>query len=260
MVAATLTRRLPLARARIEHTAACGLAFDVFGGPLVAVCGLAGGAGTTTLALLIADRAARESTAPVLLTEADSQRAGLAALSGRATPRPLASLAARLHDDEAPSDTFAELPTGLRLIAATPQRSPLVDDAAIVELLDQARAAHGLVVVDCGTSWTAASPVLARASHIIWTAPATQHAALRARSALESVAPPPGRSREALAVTRVAPGRAVSVRALRRIARQRCDELVLIGHDPALTGGESSGEATHTRALIALAALLRRQA
>ena len=259
MGAATLTTRIALARARTEHTEAWGLAFDALGGPLVAVCGLTGGAGTTTLALLIANAAARESTAPVLLTEADPQRAGLAALTGRTTPLPLASLAAHVHDDEAPSDTFAELPTGLRLIASMPQRSPFVDDASIVGLLDQARAAHALVVVDCGTSWTAVSPILARASHIIWTTPATRHAALRASSTLETVAPPAGRSREALAVTRVAPGRTVGVRALRCIARQRCDQLVLIGHDAALSRGEPPGRAIHGRAVTALAALLRRQ-
>ena len=260
MDATTLTLRTPLARAaRANRATAYGLAFDALGGPLVAVCGLTGGAGTTTLALLLANRAARESTTPVLLTEADPARAGLAALTGRATPRSLAALAAHLHDEEAPRDTFAELSTGLRLIAAAAQPAPSVEREDLGALLSEARAAHGLVVVDCGTSWTADSPALSTASHIVWTAPATASAATRAAHALNAVAPSPGRAWEALAVTRITPARAVSVRTLRRIARARCDQLVLIDHDDALATGEQPHETAHARPLTSLAGLLQRQ-
>src|SRR5437762_14195163 len=110
MDAATLTMRVPLARAgRRTSAGAGGLAFDVLGGPIVAVCGLTGGAGTSTLAFALADRAARKSSAPVLLTEADPQHAGLAALTGRHTPLPLATLATRVDDRQVPRETFAEL-------------------------------------------------------------------------------------------------------------------------------------------------------
>ena len=260
MDATTLTMRIPLARtARADRATTYGLAFDALGGPLVAVCGLTGGAGTTTLALLLATCAAGESATPVLLTEADPARAGLAALTGRATPRSLAALAAHLRDEEAPRDTFAELSTGLRLIAAAAQPAPRVERDEVGALLSEARAAHGLVVVDCGTSWTAGSPALTNASHIVWTAPAMASAATRAAHALDAVAPPPGRAHEALAVTRIRRARAVNVRTLRRIARARCEQLVLIDHDDALARGEQPRETAHGRALTSLAGLLRRQ-
>jgi MinD-like ATPase involved in chromosome partitioning or flagellar assembly len=258
--ATTLTMRIPVARTvRANRATTYGLAFDALGGPLVAVCGLTGGAGTTSLALLLANGAARESTTPVLLTEADPARAGLAALTGHATPRSLGALAAHLHDKEAPRDTFAELPTGLRLIAAAAQPAPSVEHEEVATLLTEARAAHGLVIVDCGTSWTADSPALTNASHIIWTTPATASAATRAARALDAVAPPPGRACEALAVTRLTPARAVSVRSLRRIARARCEQLVLIDHDDALARGEQPHGTAHGQALTSLGGLLRRQ-
>jgi len=258
--AAALTMRLPLARrARESRLLGHGLRFDTLAGPVVAVCGLVGGAGTTTVALALADSAARESRAPILLTEADPTRAGLAAVTGRATPRPLAALAAHLHDQDVPHDTFAELPTGLRLIAAAAQPSPQVDRDALDALLAEANAAHGLVVIDCSTSWTADSPALASATHIIWTTQASTTAAARVPQVLAALAPPPGRALEALAVTRVAPARAASVRALRRAVRDRCDRLVLIDHDPALATGNAPGHEVHGRALASLASLLCRR-
>ena len=155
MESASLTAHLPLAiGARSARARPGALAFDALGGPLVAICGLTGGAGTSTLALLLARQAARDSNAPVLLTEHDAQRPGLAAIAGRATPRPLIALAHDLANERPPVDTFAELDDGLRLIAATPQPVPQVDAASVRALLDEARAAHGLVVIDCGTNWT----------------------------------------------------------------------------------------------------------
>lgn len=260
MDATTLTMRIPLARTvRVNRATTYGLAFDALGGPLLAVCGLTGGAGTTTLALLLANCAARESTTPVLLTEADPARAGLAVLTGRASPRSLTALAAHLHDDQAPRDTFAELSTRLRLIAAAAHPTPRVEREHVGALLTQARDAHGLVVVDCGTSWTADSSALTNASHIIWTTPATASAATRAAHALDAVAPPPGRAHEALAATRITGARAVNVRTLRRIARTRCEQLVLVDYDEALARGEPPRETAHARGLTSLAGLLRRQ-
>ncbi|HEX5926038.1 MAG TPA: hypothetical protein VFY45_19565, partial [Baekduia sp.] len=79
-----------------------GLAFDELGGPLVAVCGLAGGAGTSTVTFALAQQAAATSTAPMLLTEADPLRAGLGVLAGNMSPHPLAELARRVAEDAAP--------------------------------------------------------------------------------------------------------------------------------------------------------------
>jgi hypothetical protein len=260
MGAAAIAARIPLPRAvPRDRASVCGLAFDQLGGPLIAVCGLAGGAGTSTLALVLARQAAAESAAPVLLAEADPLRAGLAALAGRATPRPLVALAQQADDDVVPTDTFVELTPGLRLIAATPQPGTPVGPDALSALLDEARDAHGLVIVDCGTHWTAASPVLSQATHIIWTLPATPVGLTRGQAQFAAdVTPTPGRWREVLAATATTPRPLVSVRALRKVARQRCDRLVLIPHSAALARGEQGASDATSRALTGLAATLRR--
>ena len=86
--------RLPVAT-RTDVSASHGLRFDELGGPLVAVCGLVGGSGASTLAYALARQAARESPVPVLLTEADARRAGLAVLAGQTTRLGLSDLAQR---------------------------------------------------------------------------------------------------------------------------------------------------------------------
>jgi hypothetical protein len=260
MEAAAIAARLqlPLA-ARRDSAGVCGLAFDQPGGPLVAVCGLTGGAGTSTLAFVLGCQAAAESAAPVLLAEADPVRAGLAVLAGRATPRPLVALAREVDDDAVPTDTFVELSPGLRLIAATPQPGISVRRDALRALLDEARDVHGLVIVDCGTQWTPESPVLARATHIIWTVPATPIGLTRGRAQLAAdVSPTAGRWCEVLAATATTPRPLVSVRALRKVARHRCDRLVLIPHSEALARGERVVSDSTSRALTGLAATLRR--
>jgi hypothetical protein len=250
--------QLPRAASQRDHADACGLTFDQPGGPLVAVCGLTGGAGTSTLALALARQAAAESKAPVLVTESGGGRGSLAVLARHATPHPLADLARSIADDRVPADTFVELDAGLRLIAATPRRHEPAPPTALRALLGQARDAHGLVVVDCGTDGTADSPILASATHIIWTLPATAAGLGRARILLDSdVVPTPGRWREVLAATAAAPRPSVSVRALRRLAKQRCDRLVLIAHDHALPNGEPSGGESIMCALSGLAPALR---
>ena len=68
MGAAAVAARLAQARlAARPRQATCDLAFDRAGGPVVAVCGLAGGVGSSTLALALSRQAALESCAPVLL-------------------------------------------------------------------------------------------------------------------------------------------------------------------------------------------------
>ena len=260
MAAAALAARAHLRRT--EHhprTAASDLAFDDLGGPLVAVCGLAGGAGTSTLALLLAREVAASSTAPILLTETDPLHAGLAALTGRATPHPLIELARQLAEHQAPGETFAELQPGLRLIAAQPRHRVPVDRDALLGLLAEARAAHGLVTVDCATSWAHDSPILAAATHILWSTPATRVGVARAAALLASdVLPPAGRSLEVLVATAHQPRHPVSIRSLRRLANGRCDRLVLIPHSAATARGEHVVDEPIVHALTGLARALRR--
>src|SRR5918994_1205966 len=128
---------------------------------------------------------------------------------------PLIALARELDDDRVASETFLELAPRLRLIAATPQPCASPSPDALRALLGQARDAHGLTLVDCGTHWTAGDPVLAEATHIIWTVAATPTGLARARAHLTAgVAPPEGRWREMLAATAILPRPLVPVRAL----------------------------------------------
>jgi MinD-like ATPase involved in chromosome partitioning or flagellar assembly len=260
MAAAAVASRAHLRRSAPGAQAAAGaLAFDELGGPLLAVCGLAGGAGTSTLALLLAREVAASSTPPILLTETDPLHGGLAALTGRATPHPLIELARHVAEHEAPGETFGELEPGLRLIAAQPRHCAPVDRDALLGLLAEARAAHGLVTVDCATSWTHDSPILAAATHILWSTPATRAGIARAAALLASdVLPPAGRSLEVLVAIAHQPRPPVSIRALRRLANRRCDRLVLIPYSAAAARGEHAVDEPIVHALTGLACALRR--
>ena len=259
MGAAAIAARIPRLRpAAREGARVRSLAFDELGGPLVAVCGLAGGAGTSTLALTLARHAAAASQAPVLLTEADPLRPGLAALTRRTTPHPLLELARRVADDAAPRETFIELQPGLRLVSSQPSDCAASDPDAMRALLDQARAAHGLVIVDCGPSWTAASPILAVATHTLWSMPASTVGLARAHAVLDSdVMPPPARSIQVLVAIAHSLRPRASVRALRRLAAERCERLVLIPHSDAAANGAPVGDDAIARALAGLAPTLR---
>lgn len=260
MAAAAIAARLPMPRARAGHAGERALAFDTVGGPVVAVCGLTGGAGTSTLALLLARLAASDSAAPILLAETDPMRGGLAILTGRAASRPLLALAQDVIDDRQPAEAFVELEAGLRLIAAEPQPAPATARDALDILLAQAREAHGLVVLDCGTHWTPDSPILAHATHVIWTLPATPTALARAASQLNAAMTTAGRCREALAASATVTRPLASVRALRRLARERCDQLVLVPYDEGLARGEPATNDRARDALTGIAPLLRRAA
>ena len=97
--------------------------------PLIAVCGLTGGIGTSTLALLAAHALSADASGPVLLCELDGAGGGLAELAGASSPRSLTQLAAGIRGRGLP---FVALDRCLRLIA-TPPHSPLdVSDQALV--------------------------------------------------------------------------------------------------------------------------------
>jgi Flp pilus assembly CpaE family ATPase len=254
MGAAAIAARIPLRTPARSRSTASPLAFERTGGPLVALCGLAGGAGTTTLALMLAHAAAAESSAPVLLTEFATDSGGLAAATGQTGPASLATLARRVADGEVPQEAFVELAPRLRLIATAPATLPSPDPDALRALLEQARAAHGLTILDCGTDHAAARAVSRHASHVVWTMPATPAGVARARALLASdVAPPPGGAREVLAAVASDHQSSVRVRALRQLARSRCDRVVLIPHSRALDAGDHGIAA----ALTALATTFR---
>jgi Flp pilus assembly CpaE family ATPase len=261
MGAAALTARLTLPRPAVRaHALPRGLAFDVPGGPVVAVCGLVGGAGASTLALALAHQAAVESAAPVLLADTGGATSGLAGAAGARTQHSLTELAAALADGEPPACPFVELSSGMRLIAAGPRPEHPVDADAMRELLAQARDAHGLVVVDSGTRWAVDPAVLLYAHCIMWVTVATHPALRTARSLLDAALMPPAGDRPEILVARQIPGHApVKVKALRHLARDRCDRLVLIAHgahDPR----QDHAPQTMAHALSAIAPVLRKAA
>ena len=258
MQASALTLPLPFTarREREAPAARCGLAFDSPGGPVVAVCGLVGGSGASTLAYALARQAACESRAPVLLSECAVARGDLAALAGAASDLSLPELAQRVRDERAPARSVVEIEPRLRLIASPPRPVTHFDGEAVEELLGQAREAHGLVVVDCATAWASPGPVFARATDVLWTLPARADALARAEALWNAgIAPKPGRWREALVASVTERRARVSVRGLRRLAATRCDRLILTPYIEGCSRDSPSGDSL-ARTLGAIGALL----
>ena len=263
MGAAALTDRLPLPRRRTASHAASSeqLAFHRPGGPLVAVCGLAGGAGTSTLAYLLARRAARHSTAPVLLAEFNPG-GGLVALAGAASSLGLCELARAVDEERPPERPFTEA-AGLRLVAATQPGAPdPLPVGALERLLDDARAAHGLVVVDAGRPTAGeAEQLLAMADHLLLCVPATDTGVRRAELQLASglLRRAGSAGNRALVCAATQQGARAKVRQLRRLADGRVDRLLLVPHLPQLACGEVDQPAFEPT-LSALGMILRRRA
>ena len=265
MAATALAVRLPLAVAwprRARTADVCGLAFDHCGGPLVAVCGLTGGAGTTTLAWRLARQAARESAVPVLACEAEALAGGLAAAAGAGSPIALGDLAAAVAAGERPPNgAFVSLQHGLRLLATAPQSSSAAPASALARVLSDARAAHGLVVCDCRTlDHPASATLIAGATHVLWTLPATPTATRQARAMVDARSlPSPGRAREALVAIATQPAARASVGDLRALAGARHERLILFPHTPELArGADSDRRGRLAGALTQLATFLRR--
>lgn len=225
--------RLP-ARGRRAQGPASALAYNQPGGPLIAVCGLAGGAGTTTLAVAVARQAAADSTVPALLADASPERAGVAAAVGAVSECCLLDLAAGRR----PGRPFAEPAPRLRLVASAPKPAPQTTAAQLTDTLAGARAAHGLCVIDCATLASANEAILAAATDIVWVLPATAAAVKRAQILFASPLAPQRRGRELLAAVAVNDHSPATTRALRALAAHRCDQLVLIGHHRALAAGD----------------------
>lgn len=249
MEAAALTARglFLSSRRRRRQVSAVGVAFDELGGPVVALCGLTGGAGTTTLALALARHAAAASSVPVLVTESEPGR-GLAFRAGMSTPHSLAALAERAAHGDSPGDAFVELESGLRLIATT-ERPGDASDAPLGSIIDQARDAHGLVVIDCGSTWPAGAAVLHGATHRVYVFPASPGGVAAADHTL------PADGGIGVAVARD-PNALVAVRTIRRAVSRRCERLVLVPYSADAARGQDNDEAV-ANAISRLAAAVR---
>jgi Flp pilus assembly CpaE family ATPase len=259
MGAAALAARLPGARRERAPAADATLAFHRAGGPLVAVCGLVGGAGASTLAYLLARRAARHSSFPVLLAELQEQ-AALAALAGGGGPYGLRELARAVDQQRQLGRPFAELPSGLRLVAsAEPATCEPAPAAALARVVADARAAHGLVVVDAGPVGGADNAALLRsASHVLYVLPTTLAALRRAELlATGGVLDQGGGALATLVAVATRPSRRAEIKQLRRLAQGRVDRLLLVPHMPGLAVGDRDDRRLEDT-FAALATVLRR--
>jgi Flp pilus assembly CpaE family ATPase len=200
-------------------------------GGLVAVCGLCGGAGASTLAFLIAREAARSGEGPVLLCDTGGPTGGLAAYVGAESPRSFASVADALARNEPlTGGLFAQADDGLRLLARGPELDSEGDQRAAGRLLRDAREAHPLTVFDCGTlARRLDRQVFGEATHVAWVLPATSSGVRRARRLLAAV-PLAGPERELLVARQDAAGRTPPTAELAALAGERLGPLVLMPH------------------------------
>ena len=153
-------------------------------GRLIAVCGLNGGAGTTTLAALLALEEARGEGPPVLLCDLGGPAAALASYFGARSPRGALAAAEAFDQGRLNGSLFVSVGARLRLIACEPELDG-DESPSLAGLLAQAREAHGATVVDCGTLQRACErELLGLASHVVWVTSAEAIAAGRAEERL----------------------------------------------------------------------------
>ena len=166
---------------------------------LVAVCGIGGGAGTSTLAFLSAMYAQRFLSAPLLLCDTGGPSASMAVLAEKESQLSLPQAAAAIGADSLAVPLFVPLTAKVRLIAREPDLDDALDFDGLRRLLGDACAAHPLTIVDCGTLQRPVERAVAeQASSILWTAQGSSLGAARARATLRSL--PLAADREILAV------------------------------------------------------------
>lgn len=233
-------------------------ALPVRHGPLLAVCGCCGGAGASTLAYLVALAAARERSEPVLVADTGGTGGGLAYYAGVAAPHTLAEIAERVAAGLSPGRPYAAASESLRVLATGPRFAPACVRAGVELVLEDARDAHSLTVIDCGTLTREADQiVLAKASHIAWVLPATRSGVRRARRMLDAINPP--RGRELIVARRDEREPKAALGDLKRIAEERQAPLILVPHLPDLnTGNATNALETAQVSLQAIHGLLQR--
>lgn len=156
---------------------------------MLAVVGLCGGAGATTLAYLTAAAAAIESTAPVMLTDLGGPSAGIASYAKVPCPLSFTVIAEQLaRGDRPPGTPFGIGEFGMRLVASGPELDAPIAEEYAAALLDQAMAAHALTVLDCGQLTRPVERVATtHATHVAWVLPATTAGLRRGSSLLDAI-------------------------------------------------------------------------
>jgi MinD-like ATPase involved in chromosome partitioning or flagellar assembly len=222
-------------------------------GALLAVCGLCGGAGASTLAYLLGRHIARAGE-PVLVCDAGGSTGGLAVYAGVRSPRSLPRLAdAVARREDLAAGLFADGGNGLRVIAGDPEADDDGDSRGLARILADARGAHSVTIADCGTlSRRTERQVLAAASHVAWVVPVGAGAVRRGRRVLALVPAEPDRPELLVARQDVREERA-PLAELRAVAGERRAPLVLMPHVDDLA--ERDGKAGLERASLALDAI-----
>jgi Flp pilus assembly CpaE family ATPase len=209
-------------------------------GPLLAVCGLCGGAVASTLAYLTALAAARRRTGDVLLADTGGPSGGLSHYTGVGTPRSLSEVAELLAAGLPVAQLLATTSEGVRVLATGPRLAAHCARQGIELLLDHARRRYTLTVIDCGTLARQADQLaLANASHVAWVLPATAGAVDRGRKTLDALAPHPS-GREMLIARHEPRDRGRAVRERRDLARERRATLILLPSLPELAEGNAT--------------------
>ncbi len=106
----------------------------------------------------------------------------------------------------------------------------------LAKILGDAREAHGLTVIDCGTLGREVDlSAAAAATHIAWVMPASEQGVSRGSRVLETA--PAMAAKEFLVGRRDINQSKAPLRDLRRIAAERRAPLVLVPHLPSLERG-----------------------
>ncbi len=223
--------------------------------PLVAVCGIGGGVGTSTLTFLTAMYVQSFASAPILLCDTGGPSASLALLAERESKLSLPQAASAIAADALGAPLFVSVTAKLRLIACEPQLDDPPDLDGLDRLLFDARSAHPLTIVDCGTLQRPVERAAAeQASSIVWVAEGSPAGARRAQSALRSL--PLNAHKEILAVCASEERDRAVEHELMRAAELRGASLVFVpvlrdafvgGLDAALGAGQLALEAIRGR-------------
>jgi MinD-like ATPase involved in chromosome partitioning or flagellar assembly len=221
----------------------------------LAVVGLCGGAGATTLAYLLARHARVTRQTPVIVCDTGGLSGGLSACSGVVSPHSLPGLAQTIADRvPLAGSPFAADDSGLRVIADVPALDVVADENAVQRVLGDARETHELTVVDCGTLATRLSrQVFSTASHAAWILPASAGALGRAAAVLDLFAPNATRREILVARADEAESRP-PIKRLASLAEGRAAPLVLMPRIRALTPGDVDAAREH--AAVGLEAIL----
>ena len=207
-------------------------------GRMLAVCGLCGGAGASTLAYLVALDVARSDPGSVLVGDTGGPTGGISYYAGVEAPRSLSELAEQIDSGLPTGQLLATTSEGVRVLASGPRFTAEGPRAGIEMLLDQARERYALTIIDCGTLSRESDQVaLASASHVAWVLPASASGARRALRVLGAVTPtPPGH--EVIVARHDGAAGAAPLRELKRLAACRGGTLVLLPRLPDLATGD----------------------